>query len=308
MLSRVLCGHRWLAALLLIAAPAIARAQSAVPPRPATFVPGSASPARGAEQVRISGEAMPPAYGPRVDELLAEGMRLETEHRWADALGHYEKALRKHPSSARLEQRFDVARLHFSIERRYSDTSFLETLRTLDSRQATQLYSEMLRKIDAHYVVTPPWSDIASRGGRSLQMAVVENKFSTHHGLRLSDRQLRQFNAEVEAAAARRMFRSRADVVAYQADVARIVSYRLGVSPVATAMEFASAAVGGLDHYSAFLTPGQLRDVYSQIEGNFVGLGVELKADNGALLIVRVIPNSPAERAGIRGGDRITAV
>ncbi|MEM1305721.1 MAG: S41 family peptidase, partial [Planctomycetota bacterium] len=47
---------------------------------------------------------------------------------------------------------------------------------------------------------------------------------------------------------------------------------------------------------------------YSQIEGNFVGLGVELKADNGALLIVRVIPNSPAERAGIRGGDRITAV
>jgi carboxyl-terminal processing protease len=39
-----------------------------------------------------------------------------------------------------------------------------------------------------------------------------------------------------------------------------------------------------------------------------VGLGVELKADNGALLIVRVIPNSPAQKAGIRANDRITAV
>jgi carboxyl-terminal processing protease len=48
--------------------------------------------------------------------------------------------------------------------------------------------------------------------------------------------------------------------------------------------------------------------VYSQIEGNFVGLGVELKADNGALLILHVIPRSPAERSGILTGDRIVAV
>src|SRR5690606_23096762 len=41
---------------------------------------------------------------------------------------------------------------------------------------------------------------------------------------------------------------------------------------------------------------------------NFVGLGIELKADDGALLIVKVISRSPAERAGIRPGDRITEV
>jgi carboxyl-terminal processing protease len=39
-----------------------------------------------------------------------------------------------------------------------------------------------------------------------------------------------------------------------------------------------------------------------------VGLGVELKADNGDLLIVHVIPRSPAEKAGIADGDRIVAV
>ena len=47
---------------------------------------------------------------------------------------------------------------------------------------------------------------------------------------------------------------------------------------------------------------------YSQIEGKFVGLGVELKAEDGALLIVHVIPGSPAEQAGIQANDRIVAV
>ena len=45
-----------------------------------------------------------------------------------------------------------------------------------------------------------------------------------------------------------------------------------------------------------------------QIEGNFVGLGVELKADDGRLAIVRVITGSPAEQAGIRAGDRILPI
>ena len=83
---------------------------------------------------------------------------------------------------------------------------------------------------------------------------------------------------------------------------------QIGLAESATILEFTAAAASALDHYSAFLTADQLRDIYSQIEGNFVGLGVELKADNGALLIVHVIPNSPAQAAGIRDGDRIVAV
>jgi carboxyl-terminal processing protease len=67
-------------------------------------------------------------------------------------------------------------------------------------------------------------------------------------------------------------------------------------------------ATNSLDTYSTYLTPDQLNDVYSQIEGNFVGLGIEIKAREGALEVIRVIPNSPAEKAGLNGGDRIVAV
>jgi carboxyl-terminal processing protease len=88
----------------------------------------------------------------------------------------------------------------------------------------------------------------------------------------------------------------------------RLASQRLGISPTAVIFEFLCGSAAALDHYSTFLTEAQLDDVYAQIEGNFVGLGVELKADDGALLIVNTISGSPAALAEIRAGDRIVAV
>ena len=73
-------------------------------------------------------------------------------------------------------------------------------------------------------------------------------------------------------------------------------------------LEYTCGATNALDLYSAYLTPDQLAEVYSQIEGNFVGLGIELKADRGALLIVNVIGGGPAANGGLKAGDRIIGV
>jgi carboxyl-terminal processing protease len=51
-----------------------------------------------------------------------------------------------------------------------------------------------------------------------------------------------------------------------------------------------------------------LDDVLSQIEGNFVGLGIELKAEGEALQIVSVISGGPADKGGLEAGDRIVEV
>lgn len=257
------------------------------------------------EEVAISSEAMPQATA----QLLDEGRKLEGQHRWADALAFYEEAVRKHPGDRDLKDRFQIAKLHYGVEHRYVDRSFLDAVTTLETNEAVGLYEELLAKIDSHYVVTPPWSNLARRGVQSLDVALTKTTFLRHNGIRASSERLLQTRRAIYAPLQNANVASREQAVAVASRVAQTCSQQLGMSPAAAVMEFTAAAAGSLDNYSAFLSGDQLREIYSQIEGNFVGLGVELKAaTTGGLEIVSVIPGSPAERANIQAGDVITKI
>jgi carboxyl-terminal processing protease len=141
-----------------------------------------------------------------------------------------------------------------------------------------------------------------------MDIALVDGKFLAAAGVHANGQQVGRLRAELVQLTGRYAINSQRDAVAVASQAAQLARRQIGLSETATLMEFTSAAAGGLDHFSAYLTGDQLRDIYSQIEGNFVGLGVELKADNGALLVVRVIPGSPAQKAGILDADRIVAV
>jgi carboxyl-terminal processing protease len=116
------------------------------------------------------------------------------------------------------------------------------------------------------------------------------------------------YREQVAALFATRPIATQADAEASAAWLARVAHSLLGVPPAVAILEMSAAAVGGLDEYSAFLTNGQLDDLYAQIEGRFVGLGVELKAAADGLLVVNVIPGSPAERSGLRAGDHLVGI
>jgi carboxyl-terminal processing protease len=243
-----------------------------------------------------------------LDKALAAGLHLESLKRWSDAVAHYEEALRDFPEDSTLRQREDLAKLHFSLQRRYADRSYVQSLQTLSASQSAGLYRELLRKVQTHYVTAPQWARLAQRGVDALDVALGDEQFSAANGLNLSPQQLAQIRRELFQIADQRAFASPEDVAAAAADAAKLVENRCGLRQSAAFLEFVTSTAGGLDEYSSYLTSDQLRDVYSQIEGNFVGLGVELKADRGELLIVHVIPGSPAQRAGILDGDRIVAV
>jgi carboxyl-terminal processing protease len=243
-----------------------------------------------------------------IKSFLQKGQSLETSGRWAEALSYYEEALREHPQEPALQDRFDLARLHYSLEQRYDDRSFRDAAQKLRPQQSLDQYNDLLAKISAHYYTAPPWQDLVRRGAQSMDIALTNESFLRNHAVRADAQQVTKLRADILQMPGRYRVQSSQDASVVVAQIARLANQRIGLNETATYLEFTAAAAGGLDHYSAFLTADQLRDIYSQIEGNFVGLGVELKADNGALLIVRTIPRSPAEAAGILANDHITAV
>jgi carboxyl-terminal processing protease len=66
--------------------------------------------------------------------------------------------------------------------------------------------------------------------------------------------------------------------------------------------------VAELDPHSSFLPPEDYRIFEADTKGEFGGIGVEVDFQNETVVVIAPIEGSPAERAGIRSGDRIVAI
>ena len=246
--------------------------------------------------------------GATIASTLEQGKELETQRRWAEAFALYEDTNRLNPGQAELEARLDVAKMHFDIGRRYADSGFRRTASTLSDTDALELFTDAANKLQSHYVQVPDWASLVNRGTGDLEIAMADPSFQQNNLGQINPDRVNLFVRELRKQQAQHPVRSLNDARNAVWNAAQMAQLHLTMRPAATMLEYTAAMLGGLDEYSSFLTSGQLNDLYSQIEGNFVGLGVELKAADGALLIVNVIHNSPAERAGIKSGDKIVSV
>jgi carboxyl-terminal processing protease len=242
------------------------------------------------------------------EDLAARATALVHQGRWADVVGICETAARKGTLAPSLRHQYDLAKLHCDVARRHSEPTFRTQLASLPETDARRVYAEVLSRIESHHVDTPDFRRLLDRGLRAIDVALDEPAFAAAYGRQASTERRALFHEQVTRIASARGVASRADAEAMAAWVARAADSILGIPSAVVLMEMSAAAVGGLDEYSAFLTNGQLDDLYAQIEGNFVGLGVELKTAPDGLLVVHVIPGSPAERSGIRAGDHLVGV
>jgi carboxyl-terminal processing protease len=70
-----------------------------------------------------------------------------------------------------------------------------------------------------------------------------------------------------------------------------------------------SAAVQSLDDpFSRYITPKQYADFEASTEGNFEGVGMNVREVKRGLQILDVFPDGPAAKAGLKDGDLIVAV
>jgi len=61
-----------------------------------------------------------------------------------------------------------------------------------------------------------------------------------------------------------------------------------------------------LDPHSSFMDAETYGAMQERTSGEFGGLGIEVRMDEGFVLVVRPMPDTPAKRAGVEAGDHIT--
>ena len=257
-------------------------------------------------QVRIPAQATSGTAA--LNEVFRQGSQLESTRQWTEAVTHYEQAVDRHPGYRELQNRLIVARTHLDLARRYADHSFLRSLRKMNSDEWLGVYSEVLAKIQSHYVNLSDWHSLVERGLTNVQVALTESKCREQHTLRVSFGDVVPVFDNVRRMLADRPVRTREQARNFASYAAQVFNRQVGFPESAVYAEFICAAASALDEYSAYLTGSQLDDVFSQIEGNFVGLGIEIKSQTNSLLVVRVIPGGPAAESGMLAGDRIVAV
>lgn len=66
--------------------------------------------------------------------------------------------------------------------------------------------------------------------------------------------------------------------------------------------------VANLDPHSYYIPAKDVKSVNDELEGSISGIGISFIMANDSAQVVEVIPNGPAEKAGILAGDRIVSV
>ena len=66
--------------------------------------------------------------------------------------------------------------------------------------------------------------------------------------------------------------------------------------------------VAALDPHSAYLDSQEFDEIRLSTMGSYPGVGIEVVASEGVVKVLRPIDGSPAQRAGLRGGDQIVRI
>lgn len=70
----------------------------------------------------------------------------------------------------------------------------------------------------------------------------------------------------------------------------------------------AKGMVAELDPHSSYFAAQDYTEFNQQTEGQFAGVGVEVDARAGVIMVIAPIEGAPADRAGIRSGDKIVGI
>ena len=243
------------------------------------------------------------------ESAVMAGTRMEQERHWNDAIDHYKAALKKWPDNANLTYGLRRSQFQFSIERRYDDVSFRESLKSLPLENGLQLFTSVHQMIQSHYIDPLDTTSIVAHGTESLWLALGNEKFLDNNLFGADQDRLKSLRKELRNRYWNKSVRGQYEASNLIREICQLSMDRVGLDPGPICMEYVFGACNCLDDYSQVLTPGRQRDFRSNIGGRFVGVGIVMEADLGKGMKLRqVLPESPASDGGLKSGDLLVAI
>jgi carboxyl-terminal processing protease len=242
-------------------------------------------------------------------EALRAGETLENNRQWVEAIGHYEASLERFKYDEGLVYGLRRTRIHFGVDRRYSDRSFEDKMLSKGRAETLDLFEDILTRVQHEYVDPISVTRFVAHGTESVYMALRNDRFIA--------RNVKQSNSEaierVRQALIRdfwnRRLETRMEARSTITSVCDLCSKELGISGTAIVFEYIFGGCNALDEYSNFLTPDRYNDLFGSIQGELVGIGIEMKGVKGkGMHLVNVLLESPAENGGLLPGDYIVGI
>ena len=249
-----------------------------------------------------------PAAPQDPESALEQGLTLERSRNWAGAIEAYHTALERWPSRVDFSRRLRLCEIHFKLSRRYrtpaSVTCSSPCRPSRPSSCTTRSWSAS-RPIMSTPCRSSPWSAM----GSTTSKWPCATRFSSRRTPRPPAPEqvdwlretLRQYRAQLNVP-------DRASAIRLALVSSEAARTGIGMASTPVLLEFTCGACDALDDFTSYLTPDKLEDLYAMIDGNFVGLGVELKLDKEGLRLVGVIRGGPAWEAGLKAGDQIVKI
>jgi len=244
-----------------------------------------------------------------LQEAVESGQRLERDRNWRDAVEHYEQSLEQWPDDEHLSYGLRRARFQFSIERRYTDASFRRELLPLSQAESLDVLDHVLNRIQFNFVESISTQSIIAHGTESLWLALSNQRYLDENASGADAEQVREFRRILRNDYWNKPIPGRDSVRGVIAEVCDHGRRLLGLEPGAIVMEYVFGACNCLDEYSNVLTPTRYSDLFDNIDGQFVGIGIVIEGRAGkGMWLIDVLPDSPAEEAGLTPGDWIVGI
>ena len=244
------------------------------------------------------------------EESLSVGEAFEQTRQWVNAIKLYEAALEQHTDDSTITYALRRTRVHFGIDRRYADRSFEEQMILSGRAEALDLMEDVMTRIQLEYVDRVSATKFVAHGTESFYMALGNERFLQANHIRDTQKDsVERIRRTLIKSYWNKRISSRLEARMVVIDICELAERELNLRGGPVVMEYLFGGCNALDDYSNFLTPDRYSDLFGSIQGEFVGIGIEMEGEKGrGMHLVNVLLDSPAEAGGLRPGDFIVQV